>query len=87
MFSGDTRSQTLPTSHETMPSPTQKSTQVSSVIGFSKNSCRLSVVLKSPPANATRISSDPDDRERRPEPQPHEPVEVRPVTLGRRRRR
>ena len=40
-----------------MPSPTQKSTQVSTVIGFSKNSFDSSVVEKSPPANATISSS------------------------------
>ena len=59
MFSGETRSQTSPTSHETMPSPTQKSTQTSSVIGFSKNSVDCSVVLKSPPAKATTIIAVP----------------------------
>ena len=38
-----------------MPSATQKSTHVNSVIGFSKNSVDCWVVLKIPPANATSM--------------------------------
>ena len=48
-----------------MPSPTQKSTHVKSVTGFSKNSVDCSVVLNRPPTNATD-QDHPDDRKNGP---------------------
>ncbi len=58
-FSGDTRSHTLPTSHETIPRPTQKSTQVSTVIGFSKNSRDCSFNAPIPPTSPASTSRLP----------------------------
>jgi hypothetical protein len=39
---------------ETSPSETQKSTQISTVAGFSKNSCACVVLAATPPTTAKR---------------------------------
>ena len=83
MLSGETRSQTFPTSHETMPSPTQKSTHVNNVTGFSKNSVDCSVVLKSPPTSAIAISSTPTIVDRADPKPPHRRIQIGAEVLGR----
>lgn len=57
-FNGETCSHRSPITHEAIPSPTQKSTQVRTVIGFSKNSSACALVAKSPPTRPTSKSSE-----------------------------